>query len=192
MSIGERLRTIRNVFGMTQKELGMACGMADSAIRKYESNTVAPKLETLQKIAKAFNLSVVFILGKPPFDDLEYLKQHKTAIISQLQAMRIFNEKIKPDDVSLKDFFVLTDRWLLAIESMPNGMQRMVFRNPSSIEHDYTTEEHEKLLRVFYLLNADGRAKAVERVEELAEIPKYQLKPQTEQSDGDAPQPCKR
>ena len=36
-------------------------------------------------------------------------------------------------------------------------------------------EEH--LLTAFYRLNPEGQAKAVERVEELTEIPKYQKKP---------------
>ena len=38
---------------MTQKQLAEKCGMADSAIRKYESGKVIPKVETVQKIAKA-------------------------------------------------------------------------------------------------------------------------------------------
>ena len=47
MSIGERIRYIRNLRGMTQKELGKAIGFddrtADIRIAQYESGTRTPK-----------------------------------------------------------------------------------------------------------------------------------------------------
>lgn len=43
---------------MTQKQLGELCGMADSAIRKYETGKITPKLSTLTKIAHALQIPV--------------------------------------------------------------------------------------------------------------------------------------
>ena len=40
MSIGQRIKDRRISLGMTQKQLGELCGMADSAIRKYESGKI--------------------------------------------------------------------------------------------------------------------------------------------------------
>lgn len=72
MTTGERIRAARKRAGLTQAELAERigvtqqvisqheqCGMADSAIRKYESGKVTPKIETLAKIAKALGVSVV-------------------------------------------------------------------------------------------------------------------------------------
>ena len=56
MSIGERIRLIRTEKGMTQKEVAERAGMADSAIRKYESGRVIPKSETIRRIAAALNV----------------------------------------------------------------------------------------------------------------------------------------
>ncbi len=66
MTVGERIRTIRKNQGLTQKQLGEKSGMADSAIRKYESGSQNPKVETLQRIAAALNVSLGDLLGIAP------------------------------------------------------------------------------------------------------------------------------
>lgn len=55
MTTGELIKKQRNSIQMTQKQLADLCGMADSAIRKYESGRIVPKVQTLEKIAKALN-----------------------------------------------------------------------------------------------------------------------------------------
>ncbi len=62
MTIGQRIRAIRTLSGMTQKQLGEKCGMADSAIRKYESGRICPKLPTLRKLAAALGCKVADLL----------------------------------------------------------------------------------------------------------------------------------
>lgn len=56
---GEKIREARIQKGITQKELANQCGMYDSQIRKYESGKVRPKIETLQKIAKALDVPII-------------------------------------------------------------------------------------------------------------------------------------
>lgn len=63
MIIGEKIKKARTDAKMTQKELAEKCGMADSAIRKYESGKVTPKLETINKIAEALKVNVADLLG---------------------------------------------------------------------------------------------------------------------------------
>ncbi len=53
MSIGERIRRIRKERGLTQKELGQKMGVADSAIRRYESDRAIPRPGTIEKMAIA-------------------------------------------------------------------------------------------------------------------------------------------
>ncbi len=43
MTIGENIKRIRKEKHLTQKELGHLCGMADSAIRRYELGKSTPK-----------------------------------------------------------------------------------------------------------------------------------------------------
>ena len=61
MAIGERIRFIRNLRGMTQKWLGMAIGFdektADVRMAQYESGTRTPKENYVADIAKALDVS---------------------------------------------------------------------------------------------------------------------------------------
>ena len=57
-SVGEIIKKLRIERGLTQKQLGELCEMADSAIRRYENGRANPKIETLQKIANALNVNV--------------------------------------------------------------------------------------------------------------------------------------
>lgn len=56
VTIGEQIKLFRVEKGLTQKQLADACGMADSAIRKYESGNVRPKMATVSRIAKALGV----------------------------------------------------------------------------------------------------------------------------------------
>lgn len=73
MTIGERIRAIRTATGMTQKQLGERSSMADSAIRKYESEKIIPKLETIRKIADALEVPVLALLGETIQNEKEML-----------------------------------------------------------------------------------------------------------------------
>ena len=52
MSTGEKIKSARVAAGFTQRKLSELTGIAEPTIRKYESNRLNPKLETLIKIAK--------------------------------------------------------------------------------------------------------------------------------------------
>lgn len=61
MAVGDRIKRIRNVRGLTQKELGLAIGFddktADVRIAQYESGTRTPKEDMLKQIAEALNVN---------------------------------------------------------------------------------------------------------------------------------------
>jgi transcriptional regulator with XRE-family HTH domain len=61
MSIGERIRFIRNLRGMTQKYLGIAAGFdektADVRMAQYEAGTRTPKGNLINSLAAALEIS---------------------------------------------------------------------------------------------------------------------------------------
>ena len=63
MTVGENIKRLRKERGLTQKKLGELCGIAEPNIRKYENGKQNPKLETVESIAKALNVSVLSLLG---------------------------------------------------------------------------------------------------------------------------------
>lgn len=62
MTLGEKIKNYRLLKGLTQKELGMRVGFseatADSRIRKYEKDIMAPKADLRMKIANALDVSI--------------------------------------------------------------------------------------------------------------------------------------
>ena len=61
MSIGERIRFLRNLKGMTQKWLGIAVGFpektADIRMAQYESGSRTPKADLTQSLAQVLEVS---------------------------------------------------------------------------------------------------------------------------------------
>lgn len=63
VGVGAHIRTLRKEKGLTQKQLGERCGMADSAIRFYESDRGNPTHKTLERIASALGVHVFDLIG---------------------------------------------------------------------------------------------------------------------------------
>jgi len=65
MKIGEKIKRIRKLRGMTQKELGLASGFniqsADVRIAQYELGTRTPKEEFRRNIAEALNINSLYL-----------------------------------------------------------------------------------------------------------------------------------
>ena len=61
MAVGDRIKRVRNLRGLTQKELGVAVGFeektADVRIAQYESGTRTPKEDMLRSISEALDVN---------------------------------------------------------------------------------------------------------------------------------------
>lgn len=154
MAVGENIRKARLEKGMTQKQVADACGMADSAIRKYESGQVTPKYNTLQRIAHALGYSVGYLLGSVT---------ERVIIPGRLKIVEVDD----PESGFFRYDIEATDD-----EALNYGYQ-ILGRAGASVQ---TYSPQALILAAMEKLNNDGQQKAVERVEELTEIPRYQAK----------------
>lgn len=66
MSFGTKLKNCRKNMSLSQKELGLKIGVAESTVSLYESNKRFPDTETLKKISALFNVSIDYLLGNTP------------------------------------------------------------------------------------------------------------------------------
>lgn len=128
MTIGEKIKKARTDAKMTQKELAEKCGMADSAIRKYESGKVVPKLDTIAKIARAMGLYAGDLVDAGQWGQVQPGEDSETASAAESQ-----------------------------------------------------------LIYHFRTLNDNGQTVAVERVQELTQIPAYQRPAEPTQDAPSAP-----
>ena len=56
--VGARARTIRDTQGLTQRQIADKAGMVHQEVSRFESGTSNPRLDTLEQIADALDVSV--------------------------------------------------------------------------------------------------------------------------------------
>lgn len=146
MTTGQRIRQARKANKLSQKELADKLGVSASMVGQYENDLRNPKFETLKKIAGALNMSPIELLDERTSSFVEYGRD------LFVQALRKSEDAIKNGDheFELEGYKV-------------------------DIQYDSeSTNRRKELLEAFSQLNEEGQCKAVERVSELSEIPKYQ------------------
>lgn len=127
MTLGQKIKQIRQGRKITQKQLADKIGKSFSSVQKYEMDLATPPINTLEKIADALCVPFSVLLN----DGSEVLEISKSGITYTF-----------PDDDPDEDLFLL-----------------------------------DEIKFLFRRLNESGQNKAVERVEELTEIPRYQRQP---------------
>jgi len=65
VTLGERVRKLREAQGLTQVKLAAQLGISDSLIAQIETGKVQPSLNTLEKLADTFGVSVNYFLANP-------------------------------------------------------------------------------------------------------------------------------
>lgn len=146
MTTGERIKQARKQAGMTQKELAKKLGISYVGVSQWENNLRNPKQETIQRIADAIGCDFYWLLWGEKLSTPQRISTN---------VMRMFCS----DDPHVKKAAELAAYYT---------------------ETDYKkkgysfTQIEERLIFIFSQLNLAGQQKALERVEELTEIPKYQ------------------
>jgi len=64
MTIGKRIKRLRERKGLTQAELGKLLGLSDKAVSTWENDLKVPRMSTLQKIADIFCVSGSYLMGE--------------------------------------------------------------------------------------------------------------------------------
>lgn len=62
--IGERIRTARELKGLTQKDLGDILGVSAGAVANYENGNREPNLATVLRLADLFGVTTDWLLGR--------------------------------------------------------------------------------------------------------------------------------
>ena len=143
---GDRIKYFRITKGLTQKELSDLIGVRYQTLQFWESGKRNPKIENVSKIADVLKVDLSFFYPATA----EQLKQSFLRQIDKEFATGSSNAEPSEYDVPYYDFDDFTKITL-------------------------TKPEWEVIDR-FRKLNEEGQGVAIERVEELAQIPKYQNK----------------
>ena len=108
MTIGERIRHVRQLRNLTQKQLGELSGIAEPTIRRYELGKLNPKYETLKKIASALQVTASYLVdGRRRLGDMmKHWLSDKSAHIDMSidsELLDILELFAKEDGLSLED-----------------------------------------------------------------------------------------
>lgn len=115
MTIGARLKLIRNRKGITLKKLSEDIGVNYSTLSNYERDYRIPELKTLIKISEYYNLPIDYIVGN--YTVQRYVEYEKF--------LKVFNKKIIPV-VSLKNVDLpfqeaINEKYFIDMIVMPNN-----------------------------------------------------------------------
>ena len=159
MTIGDRIKAARKKAGMTQAELANRLGISYVGISQWENNLRNPKIGTLKKIADALGVPLGELSGLD--DAVDSLSK------SGLSLEDVSEEMSVPLD---------TLRHVLDNDEIPSDFVQKVASVATALSSELERDTR-RLTRAFFALNYVGQQKAIERVEELTEIPKYQRQP---------------
>ncbi len=90
--IGEKIKKYRKEKGLTQKKLGELCGINEANIRKYELGKANPKIETIEKIAKALETTADELRGIKR--DIAYNVDEIVEVLNRYKAQQLENETL--------------------------------------------------------------------------------------------------
>jgi len=126
MAVGDRIKRVRNMRGMTLKELGLAVGFDDSSadvrIAQYESGTRTPKEDMLTQIAKVLDVNFRSLYEPTLYaaEDIMYtlfeLDEHYKISLSEQSKKKI---NITFDSKLLNDFM---SEWLIRKQELSEGI----------------------------------------------------------------------
>lgn len=184
MAIGEKIKSLRLSKGLTQKQLGELCGMADSAIRRYELGGANPKIDTLFRIADALSVSLSELS-----DNFVEIPEIKTDIYGPIIKSMISSIEEGPCCISKKS----ADKLLKKLNTcVTNGnkikdsdeLSDFYWDSELTFSHEYLNSILEQysdqsvydlviLLNYFLSLTNRAQDKVQEYVLDLYEIPEY-------------------
>ena len=115
MSVGSNIQKFRKQHKLTQKEFAKLLSKSLSTIQKYESDNVSPNLETINDIAKIFNISASRLVDDENNDDsmktvnytyYKNLNDEKILEILKATSLKINEEKFKHLSKEIKENFL--------------------------------------------------------------------------------------
>lgn len=106
MTLGERLKSLREKAGLTREEAAAELKISYWTLAKYETNERSPDNATLKKLADFYNTTTDYLLGRtddpgtpdnPDMEALMYLRLEKSKLseATKKQFMRAFRENLE-------------------------------------------------------------------------------------------------
>ena len=100
MTIGERIRELRNEKKLTQSGLAQQVGLTYIQVGRYEKGKSKPSSDVLQKLADVLNTTTDYLMNG--MDEVVSAQLQDKELLSQFKAV----EKLSPEDKYLVKTFI--------------------------------------------------------------------------------------
>lgn len=137
----------RKAAKITQAQLAEKLDVNRATVSKYETGIITPPLNQIMKISEILNISIIDLIGMSPEGDKE--NDRKLLI-------RLLEEYAKEHG-----------------EVNSSVLSKVYYFDENGLRFKEEGELLERLIEKFDQLNEEGQQKSLERIEELAEIPRY-------------------
>ena len=161
MTTGQRIQQARKKAGLSQKQLGEKLGLSASMIGQWENDLRNPKIETLFNIADALGVSISDL-----YDFSIQAQQNRT--LEEINKIKSQLETASGEDRAELEYALEILEESYEDTAFAEQLTNMAARAPKREK-----TKREKVVDAFDELNDDGQQKAVERIQELTEIPRY-------------------
>ncbi|WP_105205394.1 helix-turn-helix domain-containing protein [Neobittarella massiliensis] len=163
--LGKHIKKLRASKHMTQAQLSDKAGISVMSLRRYENGDRKPSIDILRKIAAALGTNHLELLGLTVGAPIEINTSNDNDF-----------EKMSPDNIR-DSYGRIADRVIRAAVntggSINDDTVEAMLILQDGIEGAASFANHKLLEHYYGQLNAEGQKKAVERIQELTEVPKY-------------------
>lgn len=172
MTTGECIKAARKRAGLTQKELGQKLNISASMIGQYETNIRTPKHGTILKLAEALKVFPNELYGVDNWATSNIV--FGTDVGHAFAVLKYVWDSDNPEYSTIRhlirDYFPDFDKIYDQIPDLTANILSASLFNPPWI----IGNEGRKIISMLAHLNDDGVKIALERIDELTEIPRYQ------------------
>ena len=162
---------------MTRDSLAEKSGLSVMSIRRYESDERQPRVDQLEQIANALDVTSTYLIGCQSESDMQLHVALKHRDVQTLEKLLNYPEgylaAIDGEQIKL---VADLDSWAeLSHGEMKRDFNQCIEQEKSRTEQTkmFRTEQINRAISVMQELNDYGLRVAVERIEELAEIMRY-------------------
>ena len=159
MTIGTKIRILRQERNMTQNELAEAIGLAGITIQQYEADKYKPKIQQIEKLAAALNVSPAQISTSDYWVNPDGNTTTQILNLDEDLSYRAYKKQMKKN----LDFVLAAIR-----------------------KKDFQSDLLVEIGMRFLSMNPAGQEQVHRHISDLAELPKYQKNQQEDlpQTDG--------
>lgn len=152
MTLGQKLKEIRNRFGLSQEQLAEVMNVSRQAITKWEGDVGLPDISNLSELSKVFGLSIDYLLDNE--------KQLPTLFMKKELDKSKYKNKLSSYVDILKEYFGEYEIYTLSRSKSMNLIERLVdiFVGGSSPSMIFPIETADVLsdLSPYYLVKKDN------------------------------------